>query len=85
MCFFSVFENKEGEYALLQYDAMIALLDDFEKQLMDAWKKSTVDRIPILLKKHLLHMDGTTLYNNFDDEVCMRHRNKFIFRRMLCN
>lgn len=70
--FFRVFENKDGEYALLQYDAMIVLLDDFEKQLMESWKKNTVDKIPILLKKNLLHMDGTSLYENFDDEVCLR-------------
>lgn len=69
--YFSVFENKDGEYAMLQYDAMIALLTDFEEQLMDSWKKNTVDRIPILLKKNLLIMDGTLLYENFDDEVCI--------------
>lgn len=65
-----MFENKDGEYAMLQYDAMIALLEDFEKQLMESWMKNTVDRIPTLLKKNLLHMDGTSLYENFDDEVC---------------
>lgn len=67
----SVFESKEGENAMLQYDAMIALLADFEQQLMDSWKANTVDRIPKLLKKNLLHMDGTSLYENFDDEVCI--------------
>lgn len=54
---------------MLQYDAMMALLSDFEGQLLDSWKKSTVERIPILLRKNLLLMDGQSLCENFDDEV----------------
>lgn len=55
---------------MMQYEAMMGLLDDFQAKVFEFWIGNVEEKITFHMDKCLLRREGDILVENFHNEVC---------------